>query len=95
MGLKILIVTIASLLMMGFIDAFVTWYRQFLKRRVPVPAMTPLFIRLIWAVLAVLFWLHLYYRHLPEQLDMSHFLFVSFVYSLKGLITSFTKKQVE
>ncbi len=95
MGLRILSVTLASLLMLGFIDAFFGWYRQFLERHVPVPAMKPLFLRLMWVILAILFWLHIYYRRMPELLDMSHFLFVAFIYSLKGLITSFTKAGTE
>jgi hypothetical protein len=51
--------------------------------------MRPLFIRLIWVILTIVFWLHLYYRKLPESFDFSHFLFVAFIYSVKGLIASF------
>ena len=93
MGLRILSITIASLIMLGFIDAFINWYRQFLDKRFPFPNMKPLLIPFIWVILAIIFWLHMYFRHIPESFDMSHFLFVAFIYSIKGLITSFMKRE--
>jgi len=89
MGMRIIIVTLASLIMLGFIDAFINWYRQFLDRRLPFPNMKPVLIHFIWVILAIIFWLHISYRHLPADLDMSHFLFAAFIYSLKGLLSSF------
>lgn len=92
MGLRLLSMTLASLLMLGFIDTFINWYRQFLDRRLPFPNMKPVLIHFIWVILAILFWLHMYYRRIPA-FDMSHFLFVAFIYSVKGLITSFFRRQ--
>lgn len=93
MGMRILIVTLASLIMLGFIDAFINWYRQFLDRRFPFPNMKPVLIHFIWVILAIVFWLHISFRHLPESLDMSHFLFAAFIYSLKGLLSSFLGRE--
>lgn len=92
MGLRLITMTLASLIMLGFIDAFITWYKQFLDRRFPFPRIKPLLIHLSWVILAIIFWLHISFRRIPE-FDMSHFLFVAFIYSIKGLITSFMRRE--
>jgi len=92
MGLQLLTVTIGSLIMLGFIDAFINWYKQFLDRRFPFPKVRPLVIHLSWVLLAIIFWLHISFRRIPE-FDMSHFLFAAFIYSLKGLISSLFKQE--
>jgi len=89
MGLRIFSITLASLLMLGFIDAFINWYGHFLNRKLPFPNMRYLFIRLMWVILCIVFWLHMVFRRLPESFDLSYFLFVAFIYSVKGLIGSF------
>ena len=91
MGLQLLTVTIGCLIMLGFIDAFINWYKQFLDRRFPFPKIKPLLIHFSWVILAIIFWLHICFRRIPE-FDMSHFLFAAFIYSLKGLITSFIRR---
>ena len=92
MGLQLLTVTLGSLIMLGFIDAFITWYKQFLDRRFPFPKVKHLLIPLSWVILAIIFWLHISLRRIPE-FDMSHFLFAAFIYSLKGLISSFVRRE--
>jgi len=45
--------------------------------------------RLLWALLAFLFWSSLIRYGLPDRFTSSYFLFALFVYSLRGLIIAF------
>ncbi len=91
MGLQMLIVIVASLLLVGFIDVFVNWYGKYLFQYLPFAKLRVLFRRLLWVVLAILFWLNFWIRHTQQSLDISYFLFVGFIYSVKGLIYAFVK----
>jgi len=93
MGLKLLSITAASLIMLGFIDVFVRWYGHFLQRRIPEARTRQLFLKLVWAILACLFWANLYFRGMPQTFEFSYFLFVVFIYSVRGLIASFLKTE--
>ncbi len=92
MGAKLLTISIASLILILFIDFFTVWYAKFLKRWMPNKKIRILFGQLVWAVLAIIFWHTLYFNHLPEQFSSDYFFFVLFIYSVRGLISSFLKK---
>lgn len=93
MGAKLLTISIASLALIWFIDFFTHWYAKFLKRWMPNKEIRVLFGHLVWAVLAIIFWYTLYFKHLPETFSTDYFLFVLFIYSVRGLIESFFKKE--
>ncbi len=92
MGAKLLTISIASLILILFIDFFTVWYANFLKRWMPNKKIRILFSQLVWAVLAIIFWYTLYFNHLPEKFSPDYFFFVLFIYCVRGLISSFLKK---
>lgn len=92
MGAKLLTISIASLILILFIDFFTVWYAGFLRRWMPNNRIRVLFSQLVWAILAVIFWYTLYFNHLPEEFSSDYFFFVLFIYSVRGLISSFLKK---
>ncbi|NIV94840.1 hypothetical protein GWN42_19120 [candidate division KSB1 bacterium] len=91
MGSKLLVVSIGSLLLIGFIDFFTAWYGKFLTRWMPNLKIRRLLGHLVWAILAIIFWNTLYHDHLPETFTPTYFFFVLFIYSLRGLIDSFIR----
>ncbi|MFQ5676946.1 MAG: hypothetical protein ACE5G1_13700 [bacterium] len=92
MGSKLLASSIASLVLILFIDFFTVWYAKFLQRWMPNEKIRVLFGQLVWAILAVTFWYTLYLKHLPETFSPDYFFFVLFIYSVRGLIKSFFEK---
>ena len=92
MGAKLLTISIASLILILFIDFFTVWYAKFLKRWMPNKKIRVLFSQLVWAILAVIFWYTLYFNYFPERFSPDYFFFVLFIYSVRGLIGSFLKK---
>ncbi|MFQ5770083.1 MAG: hypothetical protein ACE5HX_06080 [bacterium] len=91
MGSKLLTVTIGCLAIIWFIDLFTSWYANFLKRWMPNLKIRILLGHLVWAILAISFWMTLYRNHLPESFTLTYFFFVLFIYSIRGLIGSFIK----
>lgn len=91
MGLRILSVTVGALALVGIVDFFSSWYGRFLNRRPISEQLRIQLRRILWAVFAVTFWMALLRFGLPEQFDTSHFLFVLFIYSVRGMIVSFIK----
>lgn len=91
MGLKLLTISIGSLLVIGVIDLFTVWYAEFLKRWMPHIKLRVLLGQLVWAILAVGFWSSLYHSYLPEQFTMNYLFFVLFIYSVHGLVESFIR----
>lgn len=87
MGAKLLTISIASLILILFIDFFTVWYAGFLRRWMPNNRIRVLFSQLVWAILAVIFWYTLYFNHLPEEFSSDYFFFVLFIYSVRGLIS--------
>lgn len=92
MGAQLFTITLGSLLIIWFIDLFVEWYSKYLRRFMPSKKIQSLFVNLVWALLAFIFWNALYRNHLPETFSLNYFLFVLFIYSLRGLIESFVRK---
>ncbi len=89
MGLRILTVTIGALALVGVVDFFSGWYARFLKQR-PISERLQISLRrILWAVFALTFWVALLHFGLPEQFDTTHFLFVLFIYSVRGMLVSF------
>ncbi len=95
MGENLLSVSLGTLVIIGFIDLFSLWYARFLKRWMPNSSIRALLNQLVWAILAVLFWMTLYRNHLPDTFNLTYFLFVLFIYSIRGLIESFIKARKE
>ncbi len=89
MGVKILVVVVASLLLILGTDIFISWYLRYLKMRFSNARILRQIVRLIWAILALLFWMNLSARHMVPELNMSHLLFALFIYSLRGLMATF------
>lgn len=88
MGANLLIISVGSLVMMWFIDFFISWYARFLSRWMPDFRIRVLLGQLVWALLAVIFWYTLYSRHLPDLHNPTYFFFVIFIYSVRGLVDS-------
>jgi hypothetical protein len=89
MGVQLLAVSVGSLLLIWLIDFFTGWYASFLRRWMPHIKIRMLLGQLVWAILALLFWRTLYSNHLPESFNFTNFLFVLFIYSIRGLVQSF------
>ena len=95
MGAKLLTIAVGSLLVILFIDFFTLWYAKFLKKWMPHFKIRVLLGRLVWTILAVVFWLALYRNHLPESFSLTYFFFVLFICSVRGLIESFVRGRKE
>ncbi|MDZ7386350.1 MAG: hypothetical protein ONB07_09555 [candidate division KSB1 bacterium] len=89
MGLKILSATLGGLVLLVVVDLFVAWYAAFLHRRAVPARIISMLRRLLWALLALLFWSSLVRSGLPDKFTSSYFLFALFVYSLRGLVIAF------
>lgn len=89
MGLKILSATLGGLVLLVIVDLFVAWYGTYLRRRALPDRLVSMLKRLLWALLALLFWSSLLHSGLPETFSTSYFLFALFVYSLRGLVIAF------
>lgn len=89
MGLKILSATFGGLVLLITVDLFMAWYGAFLRRRGIPGRLATMFRRLLWALLALLFWSALLRFGMPEKFSSSYFLFALFVYSLRGLLVAF------
>ncbi len=89
MGLQILVVVLASLILVLATDLFLSWYLRYLKARFSNPRLLRQVVRLIWAILALLFWMNLSARRMVPDLNLSHLLFALFIYSLRGLMVTF------
>ncbi len=92
MGLRILVVVLASLILVLGTDLFISWYLRYLKVRFSNVRILRQIVRLIWAILALLFWMNLSARRMVPELNTSHLLFALFIYSLRNLMASFYPK---
>jgi hypothetical protein len=94
MGFSILSVTLGALLLVGIVDLFNHWYGKFLKKR-PIAEKTKIILgRIFWAAFALTFWAAMLQSGLPEKFNKTYYLFVLFIYSIRGLFVSFiTRKE--
>ncbi|NOZ56656.1 MAG: hypothetical protein GXO73_07700 [Calditrichaeota bacterium] len=88
MGEKLLTATVASLVIIWAIDWFDGWYERFLERRGLSPQLRKNFRMIQWVVLALLFWFSLVNAGLPPKFGSAFFLYVLFIYSLRGLLVT-------
>lgn len=88
MGEKLLTATVASLALIGAVDWFDSWYNRFLSRRGISAVLRKRFRMVQWVVLALLFWYSLLSAGMPPRFGAPFFLFVLFIYSLRGLIAT-------
>ena len=95
MGLRLLVVVAASLILMILIDLFVGWYGGYLRYRFSNDRIILQIKRLVWIILALLFWMNLSARRLLISIDMSHLLFVLFIFCVYGFLTTFYRKRTE
>jgi len=95
MGLRLLVVVIASLILMVLIDLFIGWYEGYLRYRFSNDRIILQIKRLFWIILALLFWMNLSARRLLPSISVSHLLFVVFIFCIYGFLTTFYKKRTQ
>ncbi|NOY77589.1 MAG: hypothetical protein GXO76_06945 [Calditrichaeota bacterium] len=93
MGLKLLVVVIASLILMVSIDLFIGWYEGYLRYRFSNDRIILQIKRLFWIILALLFWMNLSARRLLPSINVSHLLFVAFIFCIYGFLRTFYQKR--
>ena len=93
MGLRLLVVVIASLILIFLIDIFISWYEKFLRYRFSNDRIILQIKRLVWIILALLFWMNLSARRMLSSIDISHLLFVVFIFCVYGFLVTFYKKR--
>jgi len=93
MGLRLLVVVTASLILIIAIDLFIGWYEGYLRYRFSNDRVILQIKRLVWIILALLFWMNLSARRLLPSIDMSHLLFVLFIFCVYGFLTTFYRRQ--
>ncbi len=89
MGEHLLIVSAITLFMFFWIDIFRKWYARFLLQRGMSPAAVNSMMRILWIILAIVFWYTLLYRGMPAEFNITHFSFTLFIFSLYGLLRGF------
>ena len=89
MGAKILSTTFLSILLIGAVDIFASWYRSFLEKRSVAPHLSQFLIRILFVVLAYIFWRALADEIIVKEFQSTHFYFVLFIYCFYRLIASF------
>ncbi len=92
MGDKLFVVTALTLVMFLGIDWFSRWYDRFLTNSSITTNYRTTLVKLVWAISAVIFWIALLRKAMPESFSISYFLFALFIFSLFGLIKSVYSK---
>ncbi len=95
MGTNLLVISVGSLFLIWVIDMFTLWYAGFLKRWMPHFKLRVLLGQLVWALLAVGFWMSLAREQVFDMISPTYFFFVLFIYSVRGLVDSFIKNRGE
>ncbi len=95
MGPRVLVTLVITLLMVGAVDIFMEWYRGFLKNRRVSPPLSVLIQRILFVLLAFLFWRALVGHQRTEEFASTHFFFTLFIYCLYRLIASYFKDRKE
>ena len=95
MGAKILSTTLFSLLMVGAVDIFSEWYRQFLQKRGVDQKLIVFLRRLTFVILAFIFWRSLISEQVMIEFSSTNFFFALFIYSCYRLISSFYKGKTD
>lgn len=93
MGVRILITLVFTLLMVGAVDIFLSWYKSFLQKRKIDPNLIKLLTRLTFIILAFLFWRAFVSQTETFDFNITHFLFALFIYCFYRLIATFFKKE--
>ncbi|MBN1466251.1 hypothetical protein JXA02_10840 [candidate division KSB1 bacterium] len=89
MGEHLFSVTLITLFMFFWIDIFRSWYVKFLTRRRVAKKTIDNLMRILWSILALVFWYTLMHRGMPEEFDITHFSYALFIFSLYGLLRAF------
>lgn len=92
MGDKLFIVTVLTLFMFLGIDWFTNWYNKFLTNSITTLKYRTTLLKLVWAISALIFWIALLKKAMPESFTISYFLFALFIFSLFGLLKSVFRK---
>ena len=92
-GAKILSTTMFSVFLIGAVDIFTSWYRSFLKRRSVAPHLSQFLIRILFVMLAFIFWRALADEITAAEFQSTHFYFTLFIYCFYRLIASFYPKR--
>lgn len=93
MGEHLLIVTVMTLFMFFWIEIFQTWYKKFLSKRGMSEKRVRSMLRILWVILALVFWYTLLHRGMPTEFTITHFSYTLFIFSLYGLLRSLYIKE--
>lgn len=93
MGQHLFVVTLISLFMFFWIDVFQSWYVKFLSKRGMSSKRIAAMIRILWAILTLVFWYTLLHRGMPAEFTITHFSYTLFIFSLYGLLRSLLVRQ--
>lgn len=93
MGKHLISILLGTIVLLLGIEWFSQWYHKFLQRQ-----KIPLHIKRaieqgMWVLLALLLWNALYRKFLPEEFDSSYLLFALFIFSLRGMVIAFLRRE--
>ncbi len=86
MGEHLFVVSALTLFMFFWIDVFRKWYARFLMRRGMSRRNVNSMMRILWIILAILFWYTLLHRGMPAEFNITHFSYTLFIFSLYGFL---------
>jgi hypothetical protein len=95
LGAKLLSTILYSLVIMGAVDIFSEWYRNFLNKRGVDHKFVIFLHRATFVILAFIFWQSLIREQEAAEFAPTHFFFALFIYCLYRLVASFFKGKAE
>jgi hypothetical protein len=91
-GSRLFVVSLLTLLMFLVMDWFSRWYNSFLTKRHGSEELRVNINRVMWILLALVFWYSLIQRGLPAVFDITYFSYSLFMYALFRFFQTFYNK---